>query len=187
MSRAAALLVAVGVTTLSAQAPVPASPRPTFDVASIKRNLSDAFAGGQGVRPGGIYSSPNRPLLRLIQFAYDLRESQIIGGPDWIREDRFDVTARTTPDAPIDQVRLMVQSLLEDRFKLRVRHEKREMPFFELRLARADGRVGPNFHDCSNANDTAGISSREKPFMMPRRGTVPAGHGDSLAATANME
>jgi len=80
----------------------------------------------------------------------------------------------------------MVQSLLEDRFKLRVRHEKREMPFFELRLARTDGRVGPNLHDCSNAKDTAGISSREKPFMAPRGGTVAAGDCASLASIANM-
>jgi len=184
MIRAAALLVAMGVTTLSAQAPATPA-RPTFEVASIKRNLSDAFGGGQGVRPGGIYSSPNRPLLRLIQFAYDLREFQIIGGPDWVREDRFDVTARTTPDVPVDEVRLMVQSLLEDRFKLRVRHEKREMPLFELRLARADGRVGPNLHDCSNTRDMAGISSPEKPFMAPRGGTVAAGACASLASIAN--
>ena len=174
-----------GVTVMSAQVTPPQS-KAAFEVASIKRNVSGAFGGGQGLRPGGVYSAPNRELVRLIQFAYDLREFQIIGGPDWIRADRFDVTARTAPDVPIDQVRLMVQSLLEDRFKLRVRPEKREMSFFELRLARSDGRVGPNLHDCSNAKDKAGISSPEKPFMAPRGGTVAAGDCASLTSIANM-
>jgi uncharacterized protein (TIGR03435 family) len=46
------------------------------------------------------------------------------------------------------------------------------MPILELRLARSDGRVGPNLHDCSNTNDKEGISTDEKPFRAPTNGTV---------------
>lgn len=162
------------------------TPRPTFEVASIKRNVSGSGGSGQNVRPGGSFSATNYSLLRLMQFAYDVRESQIVAGPDWIRADRFDVTARASTDVPRDQVRLMVQTLLEDRFKLRVRTERREMPVLELLLARSDGQVGPNLHDCSNAQDKTGISSSEKPFTAPPGGAVAAGDCASLAAVANM-
>lgn len=153
-----------------------------FEVASIKRNVSGAAGSGQGTRPGGVFTATNVSLLRLVQFAYDAFESQIVGGPDWIRNDRFDVTAKTPADARQDQMRPMMRALLEERFKLRVRTEKREMSMFELLLARSDGRLGPNLHDCSNKSDKAGLSSAEKPFTAPRGGSVAAGECSRLAS-----
>jgi uncharacterized protein (TIGR03435 family) len=158
-----------------------AGPNPSFEVASIKPNVSGLGGSGQGTRPGGAFIATNVSLLRLVQFAYDAFDSQVVGGPDWIRNDRFDVTAKAPAYARPDQVRLMMRALLEDRFHLRLRTEKRDMPMFELLLARSDGRVGPNLHDCSNKGDQAGLSSSEKPFTAPRGGSVAAGDCSSLA------
>jgi uncharacterized protein (TIGR03435 family) len=79
-------------------------------------------------------------------------------------------------------MRLMMRALLGDRFKLRLRTEKRDMPMFELLLARTDGRIGPNLHDCSSKSGKAGLSSPEKPFTASRGGSVAAGDCSSLAS-----
>jgi uncharacterized protein (TIGR03435 family) len=86
----------------------------------------------------------NTPLTGFVMYAYDLRDYQIVGGPGWVRGDRFDVQAKAGREAPIADIRLMLQSLLEDRFKLVTHMERREMQVYELVLDRRDGRLGPN-------------------------------------------
>src|SRR5688572_17386429 len=153
------------------------APQPTFEVASIRRNESGSGGSGLNVRPGGAFTATNYSLARLVQYAYNMSESQIVGGPDWIRSDRFDVTARAAADVPRDQIALMVQSLLRDRFKLRLRPDKREMQVLELLLARGDGRVGPNLRDCADPDIRAATNS----VTAPRGGAAAAGGCGSLA------
>jgi len=119
-----------------------AQDRPTFEVASIKRDIGAAYP--VRLKPGGRLEVKGLTLSDLIQFAYGIVDAQVIGGPDWIRRDRFEITAKAAePDAPESQFRLMMQSLLEDRFKLVMHSEQREMPVQEIVLHRVDGRVGP--------------------------------------------
>jgi uncharacterized protein (TIGR03435 family) len=83
-------------------------------------------------------------VLSLITYAYgDFVPFQIIGGGDWIRSQQFQVTATTSVATSRETKRLMVRSLLEDRFALRLRGETKNMPRFHLTLARTDGRTGP--------------------------------------------
>jgi len=103
----------------------------------------------------------------LITYASDVQDFQLSGGENWVRTERYDVSARAGREASQAELREMVKALLADRLKLRVRTETRDMPILELRLARSDGRVGPNLHDCSNPNDKEGISTPEKPFRAP--------------------
>jgi uncharacterized protein (TIGR03435 family) len=63
--------------------------------------------------------------------------------PDWIRRDTFDIDARAGFDAPAAQIRLMVQSLLEDRFKLVAQTEQRDMRYLALVPAHTNGQPGP--------------------------------------------
>ena len=117
--------------------------RPTFDVLSIKpRTEPTVPAGPQGARPGGVFEMVNVPLVRLILFAYDLRDYQVVEGPGWVRTERFDVSARAGSAVPVTDIRLMLQSALEDRFTLRIRREPRQMTGYALVVARADGRLG---------------------------------------------
>lgn len=151
------------------------SPTPRFEVASIRlwRPPATPVTGVVVRAPAGsgIFNR-STSVARLITEAYGVQDFQLNGGEDWVRTERYDVSARAGREVSPTELREMVKALLADRFKLRVRIETRQMPIFELRLARSDGRVGPNLHDCSNPNDKEGISTPEKPFIAPRNGGV---------------
>jgi uncharacterized protein (TIGR03435 family) len=78
----------------------------------------------------------------------------------------------------------MLRSLLEDRFKLRVRNEKREMAIFELALVNNDGGVGPNLHDCSKLGDEE--ANRNRRFTNPPGGNVAAGGCGPMSRVAGL-
>ena len=135
--------VILGATALAAQTP------PAFEVASVKPNASGASATASYVQPGGRYTAINVTLRMLMKTAYQIHETQIVDGPGWIDVDRFDVSARAA-EAPsaaafIERARLMLRPMLADRFKLALRNERREIPVYALVVARADGRLGPQF------------------------------------------
>lgn len=140
---------ALPATPRAAQRPADAGPKVEY-VASIKRNTT----GGGTIRmaPGTI-SAIGMPIRPLIRQAYGpLQDFQLVGGPDWIDADRFDIEARleSPPSQPMMQA--MLRQLLAERFGLRVHTESRELPIYELMLARDDGRLGqelkPSAPDC---------------------------------------
>ena len=145
-------------------------PLPRFEVASIRQNVSGAGSSSVNFK-GETFTATNVWLVDLMPVAYEITALQIVGGPDWVRSDRFDIVAKMAAGANRDQMALMLRALLEDRFKLRLRNEKREMAIFELALTNTDGRVGPNLHDCSNNND----KQPERTFKEPPGGNVAAG------------
>jgi uncharacterized protein (TIGR03435 family) len=115
-----------------------AAPRPSFEVATIKPNTPD---GGQMMitRPGGRLSVVGATLKMLVGAAYRVRDFQVIGGPNWINTDRFDIEAKAEQGANIrdgETGLLMMQSLLADRFQLKIHKETRELPLYELVVAR---------------------------------------------------
>jgi len=121
--------------------------KPTFEVASVRRNLlgpRSVPSLPSQVRPGGMFIATNQVLDKLVAFAYGIDDFQLIGGPGWIRDEqtRFDVNAKVTASVSNEQLRLMMQSVLEDRFALVTHREQREMPVYSLVLARDDGRLG---------------------------------------------
>src|SRR5262252_2565118 len=123
--------------------------RPTFEVASIKRNLSGNEGSRGRIQPGGRVSFTNEPLRRMILDAYQLQEFQLVGGPDWVRTDRWDVVAKADGDPPIIQVVEMVRTLLADRFQLVTHRETREAPIYALVIARPDHQLGAELHRSS--------------------------------------
>jgi bla regulator protein BlaR1 len=131
----------------------PASNRPAFEVASIKLNKSSdpphsniALGPGDFMRPvGGLFSASNHPLAAYITFAYKLGGNMqylMPGLPSWVISEHFDIEARAEGSPKKDEFRLMMQSLLADRFKLTIHHETREVPVFALVLSKA-GKTGP--------------------------------------------
>ena len=159
----ACLAVGVVGARLSAQ-----SPRPTFEVVSIKKidKPSPAFRG-PAIR-GGTLSLPVTDVSFLIQMAYGLKDFQVVGGPDWVRKEPFEVQAKAAGDPSRTDVLLMLQSLLADRFGLRLRKEQREMRYFALVLARDDRRPGPSLRaetdvaNCGLFSDAANEESKKK-------------------------
>ena len=79
----------------------------------------------------------------LLKTAYQVEDFQILGAPGWLDSDRFDIEAKAVGDPPRSQVLLMLQSLLADRFKLALHRETRELPVYELMLAKS----GPKFKE----------------------------------------
>ena len=87
----------------------------------------------------------NATLSECLQFAYGIVSEAQIAGPDWIksRDVRFDIVAKTPPDTPRDQARLMMQNLLIERLKLSLHHEPREMPFLALVVSKDGPKLPP--------------------------------------------
>jgi uncharacterized protein (TIGR03435 family) len=130
------LLAIVGV---GAQAP----PAPAFEAASIRPSAADRDFTLIRQNTGGRFVAESITVSNLIQQAYRLFNFQIVGGPEWIARERFDIQATAPGTTPAQQGALL-QQLLADRFALRVRQEQREMDVYALVIARPDGRLGPN-------------------------------------------
>ena len=129
-----------------------AAQEPSFEVASIKPNKSGS--GMIGIRfPGvGQFNVINMPLREMIRFAYDVQPPQIEGGADWTTSERFDIIAKAEGRPTMPQVHAMLRSLLAERFALKIHRETRELPVYDLVVARADKRLGtqlqPSTSEC---------------------------------------
>jgi uncharacterized protein (TIGR03435 family) len=149
---------------------------PTFEAASVKVNKSGDAGGRFGGRPGQIIVT-NYTLRDIIRNAYGLQRYQIVGGPEWLAQDRFDINAKASEGVPQAQILVMVQTLLAERFKLRTHRETQDLPVYALKVARADGRLGPKMQPATF--DCAGARSRgESP-------PPPAGDRPVCGAQAN--
>lgn len=135
------LLVAVLGTVAAAQAP-------TFEAVSVKINTSGEQNSNFGGRPGGIQVR-NNTLRSLIRNIWNLNALQIVGGPSWMDQTRFDILATAAGSPTRDQMIAMAKAMMADRFKLAVHTETRPIPVYALVLARPDGRLGPNLRPSS--------------------------------------
>jgi len=125
------------VTSLWAQTP---TSKPKFEVVSVKINRSGPPQGMTVGARGSTFSAVNATLRMVLEFAYRPNDGtplvgRLVGGPAWLDTDRFDVLARLEGDArsfPFEQIQLMVQSLLEERFGLAVHREIRTVTVFNL-------------------------------------------------------
>ena len=150
------------------------APKPSFEVASVKPGTPPpgrTFSSPNNIQPGGRYTSRYWPLSTVIQFAYDIRDVQLTGGPDWVRADRFDIVASAGREVSRDDIRAMVQTLLADRFRLVLRKEQREMAIHRLVLDRSDGRLGPNLVKLTDTLDCTAAGKQTNPFR-PAAGTL---------------
>ncbi|HEY4087102.1 MAG TPA: TIGR03435 family protein [Bryobacteraceae bacterium] len=94
--------------------------------------MSGLPAGSLSGSDSSRFSAQNITLNLLIRLAWNVREYQVLGGPSWLGSNRFDIAAK--PETPVDndQMMLMLQNLLQDRFKLAIRRETKEMPAWVL-------------------------------------------------------
>lgn len=127
---------------LVAQSPAPATQPLEFDVVSVKPNNSGIPRVGLQF-PGGRLNGINITVQALFGLAFRVQPFQIVGAPDWVGSERFDVMATSTVTPTLDQRASMVQALLADRFKLSVHRETSELPVYGLVLAKNDGTLGP--------------------------------------------
>ena len=134
----------LSVPYLRAQSLSDSSARPKFDVASIKLNTSGDPRSGTHNLPGGRVTITNQRLRDVIRTAYGSNDLEVIGGPDWMDADRWDIVAAAAPGDPNAPWERMLKSLLAERFTLQARVEQRERPIYNLTFARSDKRLGPD-------------------------------------------
>jgi uncharacterized protein (TIGR03435 family) len=169
--------------------------RPSFEVATIKRNASaqDAATGRRGVayKPGGRIIAKNAPLRLLIQFAYaahdspyqghsdPLGASQVLGGPAWIDSEGYDIEAK--PETNTDQMHawLMLQTLLADRFRLVLHRETRELPVYNLTAKKSGLKLPP-------AKDITCLSFPPGTTPQPMPGTSDCGYAPLFLSSTEL-
>jgi uncharacterized protein (TIGR03435 family) len=190
----AGILVVGAVSVLRAQAPAPDTQPPTFEVASIKQNKSGENGGVMTGLLTSQFKATNVLLRQFITFAYQIQGFQIEGGPSWITSDRFDIVAKAegnpppqVPGGPPGPLRMMLRTLLADRFKLILHHQTKELPIYALVMPRADGTLGPQLRrsdtDCAairaaiNRGGAPPLLSGDRPLcgITVRPGRVAAG------------
>jgi bla regulator protein blaR1 len=105
---------------------------PKYEVASIKPNTDNDFRFAFRIQPDGSLAATGITLKRLMMTAYNAQGFRIVGGPDWVASSRWDLQAKPNRVALPEEVRQMLRTLLEDRFRLRTHAESRKMPVYEL-------------------------------------------------------
>ncbi|MGH9242109.1 MAG: M56 family metallopeptidase [Vicinamibacterales bacterium] len=184
-------------------------PPPAFETASVKPNKSGEEQRYIQIDPSGTnLKVVNMQLRQLITWAYQIQSFQLEGGPDWIAADRFDILAKPERAVPAtgaffdgqNPLRMMFRTLLADRFKLVMHKETKELPIFELVVARQDGRLGPQLRpaamDCAARAAAAAKGGAQPPASSGPPGSGPCfmninpisvrGGGVTLAMLANI-
>jgi uncharacterized protein (TIGR03435 family) len=138
-----------------------ALPLPTFEAASVKP-VEPGDAGGSTFQfiPAGGLKVTNGTLKGIIETAYDVRES---GGPNWVNSERYDISAKAPEDlrtgngAPpdgISETRRRLQTLLAQRFQLKVHRETKELPVYALAAGMSGSKL---VEGTASSNVPAGI------------------------------
>jgi uncharacterized protein (TIGR03435 family) len=149
-----------------ARAQVPA--KLEFDVATVKP--AAPLTGRPAPRGGPGTASPERvnytylSMKNLLMTAYSLPVNQVLG-PPWIDSERYDIVAKVPAGATKEQVNVMLQNLLATRFKLTVRLETRELPIYELVMAKNGSKLKPYVEDPNAPKPEPG-----KPFATGKDG-----------------
>ena len=125
------------------------APAPAFDVATVKMGGPVEANGNININTGkilnGIVTLSNATLSDCLKFAYSLTTDAQLAGPDWINQKvvRFEVTGKAPLRTPDDQLRLMLQTLLKERFQIAMHTEQREITHYELVI----GKNGPKLKE----------------------------------------
>src|SRR4051812_23071572 len=168
--------------------------RLSFEVASIR--LSAPPTGGPMIVRGGLpqrgggWIATNATLDDIIRATYPRHDipDQLIGGPALVRSDRFDITAKGPDAASQEQLIDMAQSLLADRFRLRLHTDTREVPGYALVFGREDRRPGPGMKspavDCQAVRAAARTGNPAEPAVRAACSVMTRSEGSTTILTA---
>jgi uncharacterized protein (TIGR03435 family) len=134
--------------------------QPAFEVASIRPAAPGARGGGLEITPGGRFSTTNSSLRELLKYAYQVRDFQITQPPAWFDSQRYDVLARAETEVSEESIRLMLQSLLADRFQLKLHRESKEMQAYLLTVSKNGAKIQP-----VNTTETGRVSRKGLGFI----------------------
>jgi uncharacterized protein (TIGR03435 family) len=139
---AAALVVLIATSLAYAQ---DKPTRLTFEVAAIRPSKRSDLSGGIKALPGGNgYTAENIPVKLMISLMYRIPMRQISGGPDWLNSDRYNIEAKADGPYSIDDLHIMFQNLLADRFNLKFHIETKEGPVYALETEESGTKMKVN-------------------------------------------
>jgi uncharacterized protein (TIGR03435 family) len=128
---------------------------PTFEVASVKpvELTPGNYRANLGTIRHGEVTMTNVTLSDCLRFAYGITNDAQISGPDWIKNKdvRFHIVAKAAPDTPSNQLLLMLQALLKERFQLAYHREQRQLAFLALMV----GKKGPRLREAQAGSDAS--------------------------------
>ncbi len=126
-----------------------------FEVASLKPSQPGAEISGIRPAPGGRrYVADNASLKMLLTVAYRIRADQISGGPGWLDTARFDMNAQAERPSSVEELHVMLQNLVKDRFKLQMHSETKERSAYILSVDKtgpSESKMKP--HEIASAGD----------------------------------
>jgi uncharacterized protein (TIGR03435 family) len=139
---------------------------PRFDVASVRPSAPNQNSAEINFGPGPAARVANQALRDIIGWAYDIGSPSIagdpakyrlVGGPDKVLSQPFDIDARTSADATVEQKKAMLRALLAERFKLRTHRETRQVPLYAVTLMNKAPGAGlkPSTLDCDSEKGRA--------------------------------
>jgi uncharacterized protein (TIGR03435 family) len=110
---------------------------PKFEIADVhvSPKTANPFVRTGPVR-GGRYEIKTATMVDLVRIAYGVTPDKVVGGPNWLEMDRFDVVGKVPPEASADAQKLMLQALLAERFKLVVHNDTRPVPVYVLTVGK---------------------------------------------------
>jgi uncharacterized protein (TIGR03435 family) len=177
--------------TLCGETADPQLPPPRFDTAAIHnsvraRGFNPPMTGG--VLREGRFDLRRATMLDLIRTAWGVDADRIFGGPDWLEMDQFDIAAKAPPGTPDRTLKLMLQSLLEDRFHLQVHEDMRPMPAYVLTAGKDKAKLreasGGDAGGCEPEPGKSGDVAAT-PFVLACRNTTMDEFGQALRRWAN--
>ncbi|HVV47942.1 MAG TPA: TIGR03435 family protein [Bryobacteraceae bacterium] len=171
------LLAACFATALTAQTP----PRMAFDVASVKPSVSGAPSTSD-IQPGRFHCT-NKSVAWLMWIAYSIEDNQLSNAPDWVRSAGFDIEARTQAASAAEMeshLGPLLQSLLEDRFHLKVHREDRQTTLYSLVVA----KNGPKMKRSDTPNPSMGNSLQDGKMVLKAEGLSMGGLARFLSRQA---
>jgi uncharacterized protein (TIGR03435 family) len=149
----------------------PAEATPKFEIADVHVSPTGPYQYLRGgFYTGGRFELHYAAMVALVQNAWDVEPDKVVGGPAWVTKDMFDVLAKAPANTPPETTKLMLQTLLADRFKLVVQQETKPMPAFVLSL----GKGKPKMKESDGSGEPG---CRPQPQTAPPEpGEIPQNH-----------
>jgi uncharacterized protein (TIGR03435 family) len=178
------LRLAVLITMILAALSLPATQdgaqlAPSFEVASIKLHRSEESHFRMVFAPGR-FTATGATVMQLTTEAYGVKDFQVLDGPGWATSTKYDVEAKEPdsvagelqklpPQERMQQMRLLLQSLLADRLKLKVSYGTRDLPVYALVVAKG----GPKLTPATVSSPGQGATSHGGPMVRLGPGQIP--------------
>src|SRR5579863_6268002 len=140
--RTAILFMSIALASLGAQNAITGGPQ--FEVASVKPSAPGSRGPTFYNPTRGRFAIDSITTKALIAYAYDVREFQVSGGPNWAGSEEYNIVAKPQGEATNEKILAMARNLLAERFNLTLHHESKEMPVLALTVIKGGPRLHPS-------------------------------------------